>query len=94
MGRFTALLIVAANIMMAEHVTQMHQNYADLRQYIDQIRAEHAAFVLEAKRADAAMASTSKELERVLSMVLSDLLDEAYLTANSTFYSSDDNYLK
>ena len=75
-----------ANIMMAEQHTQTQQNYADLRQYIDQIRAEHAAFVLEAQRADAATAAASQELERVLS----DLSDETYKTANSTYDSSDE----
>ena len=75
-----------ANIMMAEQHTQTQQNYADLRQYIDQIRAEHAAFVLEAQRADAATAASSQELERVLS----DLSDETYKTAKSTYDSSDE----
>jgi hypothetical protein len=75
-----------ANIMMAEQFTQTQQNYADLRQYIDQIRAEHAAFVLEAQRADAATAASSQELERVLS----DLSDETYKTAKSTYDSSDE----
>ena len=66
--------------------TQTQQNYADLRQYIDRIRAEHAAFVLEAQRADAATAASSQELERVLS----DLSDETYKTAKSTYDSSDE----
>jgi hypothetical protein len=75
-----------ANIMMAEQFTQTQQNYADLRQYIDQIRAEHAAFVLEAQRADAATAASSQQLERVLS----EMSDETYMTANSTCDSGDD----
>lgn len=79
-------ITAGANIMMAEQHTQTQQNYADLRQYIDQIRAEHAAFVLEAQRADAATAASSQELERVLS----DLSDETYKTANSTYDSSDE----
>jgi hypothetical protein len=44
------------------------------------------AFVLEAHAADVATASSSEELEHVLS----DLSDETYLTANSTYDSSDD----
>jgi hypothetical protein len=79
-------ITAGANIMMAEQHTQTQQNYADLRQYIDQIRAEHAAFVLEAQRADAATAASSQELERVLS----DLSDETYKTAKSTYDSSDE----
>ena len=66
--------------------TQTQQNYADLRQYIDRIWAEHAAFVLEERRAIAATAASSQELERVLS----DLSDETYKTANSTYDSSDE----
>jgi ribosomal protein L17 len=75
-----------ANLIMAEQFTQTQQNYADLRQYIDQIRAEHAAFVLEERRAIASTVASSQELERVLS----DLSDETYMTANSTYDSSDE----
>ena len=79
-------ITASANIMMAEQFTQTQQEFADLRQYIDRIRAEHAVFVLEAQRADAATAASSQELERVLS----DLSDETYMTANSTYDASDE----
>ena len=79
-------VIAGANIIMAEQLTQTQQNYADLRQYIDRIRAEHAAFVLEERHAIAATAASSQELERVLS----DLSDETYKTAKSTYDSSDE----
>ena len=72
--------------MMAWQFTQTQQNYADLRQYIDHIHAEHVAFVLEEQVADDAAASSSEELERVMS----DVSDENYQTANSTYDASDD----
>ena len=72
-------ITAGANIMMAEQFTQTQQEFTDLRRHIDRIRAEHAVFVLEAQRADAATAASSQELERVLS----DLSDETYGTANS-----------
>ena len=76
--------------------TQTQQNYADLRQYIDRIWAEHAAFVPEKQREDASTAASSQELELTsqeleLERVLSDLSrlsDETYYTANSTYDSS------
>ena len=57
-----------------------------MQEYITELRAAHAAFVLEAQVADAATAASSDELERVMS----DLLDEIYMTANSTYDASDD----
>jgi hypothetical protein len=57
-----------------------------LQEYITELRAAHAAFVLAAQVADAATAASSDELERVMS----DLLDEIYMTANSTYDASDD----
>ena len=72
-------ITAGANIMMAEQFTQTQQEFTDLRRHIDRLRAEHAALVLEAQRADAATAASSQELERVLS----DLSDETYGTANS-----------
>ena len=72
--------------MMAEQFTQTQQEFTDLRRHIDRIRAEHAAFVLEVQWADAATAASSQELERVLS----DLSDETYRTANSTYCASDE----
>jgi hypothetical protein len=79
-------ITAGANIMMAEQFTQTQQNYADLRRHIERIRAEHAAFVLEAQKANAATAASSRELEQVMS----DLSDETYMTANSTYDASDD----
>ena len=79
-------ITVGANIMMAEQFTQTQHEFADLREYINKIRAEHAAFVMEAQVADAATAASSEELERVLS----DLSDETYMTASSTYDASDD----
>ena len=75
-----------AIIMMEEQSARAQRESTDLRRHIDRIRAEHAAFVLEAQRADAATAASSQELERVLS----DLSDETYKTANSTYDSSDE----
>jgi hypothetical protein len=79
-------ITAGANIMMANQFTQTQQNYADLRKYIDRIRAEHAAFVLEERRENTSTAASSQQLERVLS----DLSDETYGTANSTYDSSDE----
>jgi hypothetical protein len=79
-------ITAGATIMMAEQHVRAQRESTDLRRHIDRIRAEHAAFVLEAQRADAATAASSQELERVLS----DLSDETYKTANSTYDSSDE----
>jgi hypothetical protein len=75
-----------AIIMMEEQSARAQRESTDLRRDIDRIRAEHAAFVLVAQRADAATAAASQELERVLS----DLSDETYKTAKSTYDSSDE----
>ena len=72
--------------MMEEVFTRAQRESTDLRRHIDRIRAEHAAFVLVAQRADAARAAMDKELERVMS----DLSDETYKTAKSTYDSSDE----
>jgi hypothetical protein len=75
-----------AIIMMEEQSARAQREATDLRRHIDRIRAEHAAFVVETQWADAATAAASQELERVLS----DLSDETYKTANSTYDSSDE----
>ena len=81
-------ITAGANIMMAEQFTQTQQEFADLRQYVDRIRAEHVVFefVLEAQWEDTATVASSQEPERVLS----DLSDETYMTANSTYDASDE----
>ena len=75
----TSTITMGANILLQEQFTKAQQNYNDLHRYIDQIRAERAALELAATQSDALTATSSEELERVLSA----LSDATYLTANS-----------
>jgi hypothetical protein len=72
-------ITAGANILLQEQFSETQQNYIDLRRQIDRVRTERAALEVAATQSDALTASSSDELERVLSA----LSDATYRTASS-----------